>query len=155
MDRLRASGSTAGGAALEMAYEIADNNFKEGGNNRIILGTNGDFNVGISSTVELIELVQNFRDLGIYLTICCVGHGNLNESMMEQVANKGDGNYEYIYQVIPREGSKKSASGSSTGSGSWSGLTGFWFGCSRLSLRFVRTDVKVGLWEGYFDSGIL
>ncbi len=106
---LRAGGSTAGGAAIEMAYEIAEDNYIEGGNNRIVLGTDGDFNVGVSSTDALIEMVQDYRDLGIYLTICGVGHGNLNESMMEQVANKGDGNYEYIdngdqiYKVFVQE----------------------------------------------------
>jgi Ca-activated chloride channel homolog len=109
IDKLTAGGSTAGGAALELAYEIAEENFIEEGNNRIILGTDGDFNVGVSSTEELIEMVQDFRSLGIYLTICGVGHGNLNESMMEQVANKGDGNYEYIdsgeqiYKVFVQE----------------------------------------------------
>ena len=109
IDALRAGGSTAGGAALEMAYEIAEENYIAGGNNRIILGTDGDFNVGVSSTDALIEMVQDFRDLGIYLTICGVGHGNLNEAMMEQVANKGDGNYEYIdngdqiYKVFVQE----------------------------------------------------
>ncbi|RPI42262.1 MAG: DUF3520 domain-containing protein [Bacteroidetes bacterium] len=96
IDDLHAGGSTAGGAALEMAYEIAEENYIEGGNNRIVLGTDGDFNVGVTSTDALIEMVQNYRNLGIYLTILGVGHGNLNESMMEQVANKGDGNYEYI-----------------------------------------------------------
>ena len=109
IDGFMAGGSTAGGAAIEMAYEIAEENYMEGGNNRIILGTDGDFNVGVSSTDALIEMVQDYRDLGIYLTICGVGHGNLNESMMEQVANKGDGNYEYIdngdqiYKVFVQE----------------------------------------------------
>lgn len=109
IDDLRAGGSTAGGAAMDMAYEIAKENYIEGGNNRIVLGTDGDFNVGVSSTEALIEMVQNYRKLGIYLTICGVGHGNLNESMMEQVANKGDGNYEYIdngdqiYKVFVQE----------------------------------------------------
>lgn len=109
IDDLRAGGSTAGGAALKMAYEIAEDNYINGGNNRIVLGTDGDFNVGVSSTDALIEMVQDFRDLGIYLTVCGVGHGNLNEAMMEQVANKGDGNYEYIdngdqiYKVFVQE----------------------------------------------------
>lgn len=109
IDDLRAGGSTAGGAALEMAYEIAEENYIEGGNNRIVLGTDGDFNVGVTSTEALIEMVQDNRDLGIYLTILGVGHGNLNESMMEQVANNGDGNYEYvdngdqIYKVFVQE----------------------------------------------------
>lgn len=109
IDKLTAGGSTAGGAALEMAYEIATDNFIEGGNNRIVLGTDGDFNVGVSSTEALIKMVQDFRDLEVFLTICGVGHGNLNESMMEQVANKGDGSYEYIdngdqiYKVFVQE----------------------------------------------------
>ena len=109
IDKLRAGGSTAGGAAIQMAYEIAQENYIEGGNNRIVLGTDGDFNVGVTSTDALIEMVQDYRELGIYLTICGVGHGNLNESMMEQVANKGDGNYEYvdngdqIYKVFVHE----------------------------------------------------
>lgn len=109
IDKLTAGGSTAGGAAMEMAYEIATDNFIEGGNNRIVLGTDGDFNVGVSSTEALIEMVQDFRELGVFLTICGVGHGNLNESMMEQVANKGDGTYEYIdngdqiYKVFVQE----------------------------------------------------
>ncbi|MEA3462384.1 MAG: von Willebrand factor type A domain-containing protein [Bacteroidota bacterium] len=109
IDQLTAGGSTAGGAAMEMAYEIATDNFIEGGNNRIVLGTDGDFNVGVSSTEALIEMVQDFRELEVFLTICGVGHGNLNESMMEQVANKGDGTYEYIdngdqiYKVFVQE----------------------------------------------------
>ena len=109
IDKLTAGGSTAGGAAMEMAYEIATDNYIEGGNNRIVLGTDGDFNVGVSSTEALIEMVQDFRELGVFLTICGVGHGNLNESMMEQVANKGDGSYEYIdngdqiYKVFVQE----------------------------------------------------
>ncbi|HER08268.1 MAG TPA: DUF3520 domain-containing protein [Bacteroides sp.] len=112
IDKLRAGGSTAGGAAMEMAYDIAEENYMEGGNNRIVLGTDGDFNVGVTSTDALIEMVQDHRELGIYLTICGVGHGNLNESMMEQVANKGDGNYEYIdngdqiYKVFVQEYAK-------------------------------------------------
>ncbi|MFC2115868.1 von Willebrand factor type A domain-containing protein [Bacteroidota bacterium] len=96
IDGLRAGGSTAGGAAIEMAYEIARENYIEGGNNRIVLGTDGDFNVGVSSTDALVEMVQDYSNQGIYLTICGVGHGNLNETMMEKVANNGDGNYEYI-----------------------------------------------------------
>ncbi|MBN2699652.1 MAG: von Willebrand factor type A domain-containing protein [Bacteroidales bacterium] len=109
IDGLRAGGSTAGGAAMQMAYDIAEENYIDGGNNRIVLGTDGDVNVGVTSTDALIEMVQDKRDLGIYLTICGVGHGNLNESMMEQVANKGDGNYEYIdngdqiYKVFVQE----------------------------------------------------
>ncbi|MDR0558750.1 MAG: von Willebrand factor type A domain-containing protein [Prevotellaceae bacterium] len=96
IDRLEAGGSTAGAAGINTAYEIAQQNFIEGGNNRIILGTDGDFNVGISSNKELIKLIEEKRDKGIYLTVLGVGTGNLNDSMMEQIADHGDGNYEYI-----------------------------------------------------------
>ena len=81
------------------AYEIAQQNFIKGGNNRIILGTDGDFNVGISSTDELVELIEKKCESGIYLTVLGVGGGNLNDHMMEQIANKGNGNYEYIDNV--------------------------------------------------------
>ncbi|MBN1118615.1 MAG: VWA domain-containing protein [Bacteroidales bacterium] len=96
IDKLEAGGSTAGGEGIQKAYEIAEDNFIVGGNNRIILGTDGDFNVGISSTEELVELIEEKRESGIYLTVLGVGEGNLNDAMMEQVANKGNGNYEYI-----------------------------------------------------------
>ncbi len=93
---LSASGSTAGGAAIKMAYEIAVKNYIPGGNNRIILGTDGDFNVGVSSDDELVELIEGERDKGIYITVLGVGGGNLNDSMMEKIADKGNGTYEYI-----------------------------------------------------------
>jgi len=96
IDQLNASGSTAGGAGIQMAYEIAEKNFIPGGNNRIILGTDGDFNVGISSTKELVEFIEEKRESGVYLTVLGVGTGNLNDAMMEQIANHGNGNYEYI-----------------------------------------------------------
>lgn len=96
IDKLSASGSTAGGDAIVKAYDIAERNFVEGGNNRIIMGTDGDFNVGISSTEELVKLIEEKRDKGIFVTVLGVGGGNLNDHMMEQVANKGNGTYEYI-----------------------------------------------------------
>ncbi len=96
IDRLGAGGSTAGAAGITTAYEIARENFIDGGNNRIILGSDGDFNVGISSTDALVELIEEKRKGGIYLTVLGVGTGNLNDHMMEQIANKGNGNYEYI-----------------------------------------------------------
>ncbi|MDR1830532.1 MAG: VWA domain-containing protein [Candidatus Fibromonas sp.] len=99
IDRLEASGSTAGGAGIQMAYEIAGQNFIPDGNNRIILGTDGDFNVGISSDEELVEFIKQKRESGVYLTALGVGTGNLNDAMMEQVANHGNGNYEYIDNV--------------------------------------------------------
>ncbi len=94
--QLLASGSTDGGKGIITAYEIATKNFIEGGNNRVIIGTDGDFNVGISSTDELVELIEEKRKTGVYLTVLGVGEGNLNDYMMEQIANKGNGNYEYI-----------------------------------------------------------
>jgi len=99
IDKLQASGSTAGGEGIQKAYEIAERNFIPDGNNRIILGTDGDFNVGISSKEELVEFIKQKRESGVYLTVLGVGTGNLNDAMMEQVANNGNGNYEYIDNV--------------------------------------------------------
>ena len=96
IDQLRAGGSTAGAAALETAYDVALESLIADGNNRVIIGTDGDFNVGLSSDEALTELIKTKLQSGIYLTVLGVGGGNLNESMMEQVANKGNGNYEYI-----------------------------------------------------------
>ena len=96
IDKLNANGSTAGGAGIQKAYEIAEKNFIPNGNNRIILGTDGDFNVGISSKDELVEFIKQKRESGVYLTVLGVGTGNLNDAMMEQLANNGNGNYEYI-----------------------------------------------------------
>lgn len=96
ISRLGASGSTAGGAAMKMAYEEALANFIEGGNNRVVMGTDGDFNVGVTSTDELVEMVEDYASKGIYLTVCGFGTGNLNDSMMETISNRGNGTYEYI-----------------------------------------------------------
>ena len=96
IDKLGAGGSTAGADGIITAYEIAKANFITNGNNRLILGTDGDFNVGTSSTDELVKLIEEKRESGIYLTVLGVGGGNLNDHMMEQIANKGNGNYEYI-----------------------------------------------------------
>lgn len=96
IDKLDAGGSTAGAAGIITAYEIARQNFIPNGNNRVILGTDGDFNVGATSNESLVELIEEKRESGIYLTVLGVGQGNLNDYMMEQIANKGNGNYEYI-----------------------------------------------------------
>ena len=96
ISQLGAGGSTAGAQGIITAYEIAEKNFVEGGNNRVILMSDGDFNVGPSSQKELVDLIVSKRDKGIFLTVVGVGTGNLNDGMMEQVANKGNGNYEYI-----------------------------------------------------------
>lgn len=99
IDKLNASGSTAGGEGIQKAYEIAEQNFIHDGNNRVILGTDGDFNVGISSKEELVEFIDQKRESGVYITVLGVGTGNLNDAMMEQLANRGNGNYEYIDNV--------------------------------------------------------
>ncbi len=96
IDNLGTGGGTAGAQGILTAYDIAEANFIENGNNRIIIGTDGDFNIGISNHDELIELIETKRETGIYLTVLGVGYGNLNDATLEQIANKGNGNYEYI-----------------------------------------------------------
>ena len=99
IDGLGAGGGTAGAQGIITAYEIAQQNLIAGGNNRIILGSDGDFNIGPSSTDELVSLIETKRDLGIYFTVIGVGGGNLNDAMMEQLANNGNGNYEYLDNI--------------------------------------------------------
>lgn len=94
--KLGSGGSTAGAEGIITAYEIAEENFIEGGNNRVILGTDGDFNVGISSQEELVALIEEKRESGVFLTTLGVGTGNLNDGMLEQLADNGNGTYEYI-----------------------------------------------------------
>ncbi|GGD17087.1 vWA domain-containing protein [Hyunsoonleella pacifica] len=96
IEQLGAGGSTAGAEGIITAYKIAEEHFITDGNNRVILGSDGDFNVGPSSTEALVELIEEKRKTGIYLTVLGVGGGNLNDYGMEQIANKGNGNYEYI-----------------------------------------------------------
>ncbi|WP_340589463.1 VWA domain-containing protein [Erythrobacter alti] len=96
IDQLEAGGSTAGGEGLRLAYDVARGSFIEGGVNRIILATDGDFNVGISDRDALVEMIERQRDSGITLTTLGFGGGNYNEAMMEQIANHGNGNYAYI-----------------------------------------------------------
>lgn len=96
INSLGAGGSTAGAQGIITAYTIAQENFIEGGNNRIIIGTDGDFNVGPSSQEELVSLIEEKRELGIYITVLGVGRGNLNDGALEQIANNGNGTYEYI-----------------------------------------------------------
>lgn len=98
INSLTASGSTNGASAIKMAYEQAMNYYMTNGNNRIIIGTDGDFNVGVTSTDELLELVQNYanQEKSVYLTVCGFGMGNLNDAMMEKISNKGNGTYVYI-----------------------------------------------------------
>lgn len=96
LSQLMTKGATAGMAGISRAYQLAEENYIPGGNNRVILGTDGDFNVGVSSTEKLIEMIKKKRATGVHLTVLGVGRGNLNEEMMEQLANNGNGTYEYI-----------------------------------------------------------
>ncbi|MDP4131222.1 MAG: von Willebrand factor type A domain-containing protein [Bacteroidota bacterium] len=96
IDRLEAGGSTAGGAGIKLAYQTALENFKTGGNNRVILCTDGDFNVGASSDSELEKLIEKESKTGIYLTVLGYGMGNYKDSKMEKLADKGNGNHAYI-----------------------------------------------------------
>ena len=96
LENLSAGGSTAGGAGIELAYKIARENFLPKGNNRIILATDGDFNVGISSEGDLERMIEAKRKYGIYLSIAGFGMGNYKDSHIETLADKGNGNYSYI-----------------------------------------------------------
>jgi Ca-activated chloride channel family protein len=93
---LESGGSTAGGAGIKLAYEVAKQNFLDGGNNRVILATDGDFNVGASSDGELEQLIESKRRDRIFLTVLGFGTGNIKDSKMELLADKGNGNYAYV-----------------------------------------------------------
>ncbi|NPV02542.1 MAG: VWA domain-containing protein [Brevinematales bacterium] len=100
MEKLQAGGSTAGGAGIQLAYKLAKENFNKQGNNRVILCTDGDFNVGPSSDGELVKMIEEKRKEGIYLTVLGFGMGNYKDSKMEQLADKGNGNYAYIDNLM-------------------------------------------------------
>ena len=99
LDSIESGGSTAGGAGIKLAYKIAKENLVEGGNNRVILATDGDFNVGVSSSADLVRLIEEKRKDDIYLTICGFGMGNYKDGHMEQISNAGNGNYFYIDNI--------------------------------------------------------
>ncbi|MEA2043366.1 MAG: von Willebrand factor type A domain-containing protein [Bacteroidota bacterium] len=103
LNRLEAGGSTAGGAGIHLAYKQAKKAFIPGGNNRIILATDGDFNVGTSATGSLVDLISEKRKEGIYLTILGLGMGNYKDGRMEQISNAGNGNYFYIDNIKEAE----------------------------------------------------
>jgi Ca-activated chloride channel family protein len=96
VERLQAGGSTNGGAGIQLAYRVAEENFIRGGTNRVILATDGDFNVGVTGDDELVKLIEEKRRGGVFLSVLGFGAGNYNDSAMEQLADKGDGNYAYI-----------------------------------------------------------
>ncbi len=104
ISRLEAGGSTAGGAGIKLAYQTALEHFKKEGNNRVILATDGDFNVGVSSDAEMERLIEEKRKSGVFLTVLGFGMGNYKDSKMEVLADKGNGNYAYIDNI--QEGRK-------------------------------------------------
>ncbi|HCL56097.1 MAG TPA: hypothetical protein DHW82_03695 [Spirochaetia bacterium] len=99
-NKLNAGGSTAGGEGIELAYKIAKENFIKKGNNRIILATDGDFNIGASSDAEMVRLIEKKREEGIFLTVLGFGMGNYKDSKMEKLSNAGNGNYAYIDNIL-------------------------------------------------------
>lgn len=103
IQNLNAGGSTAGGEGMQLAYKIARENYKPNGNNRVILCTDGDFNVGVSSTSELVRFIEEKRKEDIYLTICGFGMGNLKDDRLEEISDAGNGNYFYIDQESEAE----------------------------------------------------
>jgi Ca-activated chloride channel family protein len=100
LDDLQAGGSTAGGAGINLAYAIAKENFRVNGNNRVILATDGDFNIGESSDAAMERLIEEKRKDGIFLTVLGYGMGNYKDSKMETLADKGNGNYAYIDNIL-------------------------------------------------------
>lgn len=100
IDRLEAGGSTAGGAGIRLAYQVAREHFVADGNNRVILASDGDFNVGPSSEGELVRLIEEQRRSGVFLTVLGFGLGNLKDAKMEMLANKGNGHYAYIDNLL-------------------------------------------------------
>ena len=100
INNLYAGGSTAGGQGIKLAYKIAEENLIKNGNNRIILATDGDFNVGVSSTGDLVRMIEKKREKGVFLTVLGFGMGNYKDSRMENLADKGNGNYAYIDSLM-------------------------------------------------------
>ncbi|MEJ8844379.1 von Willebrand factor type A domain-containing protein [Lacibacter sp. H375] len=96
IDKLEAGGSTAGGAGIKLAYNVAKEQIKKGGNNRVILCTDGDFNVGMSSDDAMERLIEEERKSGVFLTVLGYGMGNYKDNKMQKLANKGNGNHAYI-----------------------------------------------------------
>lgn len=96
---LRAGGSTNGGAGINLAYKMAKENFKPGGINRVILATDGDFNVGVTEDGGLVSMVEKQAKAGVFLTVLGFGVGNLNDGMLEAITNKGNGTYHYIDSI--------------------------------------------------------
>lgn len=96
LDRLKAGGSTNGAGGIELAYKTAAENFIKGGVNRVILATDGDFNVGVTNREDLLKIIKKHADNNIYLSVLGFGMGNYKDGMMEALSNKGNGNYAYV-----------------------------------------------------------
>ncbi len=96
LDNLQSGGSTAGGAGIQLAYKFAEKNFNKKGNNRVILATDGDFNVGASSDNDMQTLIEEKRKSGVFLSVLGFGYGNYKDSKLETLADKGNGNHAYI-----------------------------------------------------------
>ena len=99
IDNLQAGGSTAGGEGIHLAYKTGKENFIKNGNNRIILATDGDFNIGASSDDDLVRLIEQERKSGVYLSVLGYGMGNYKDNKMQQLADKGNGNHSYIDNI--------------------------------------------------------
>ena len=99
IDRLEAGGSTAGAQGIQLAYQVALKNFLKKGNNRVILATDGDFNVGVSDDGSLVRLIETEREKGVFLSVLGVGAGNYQDAKMQQLADKGNGNYAYLDDI--------------------------------------------------------
>ena len=100
IDDLEAGGSTAGSAGIQKAYELAQKHYIPGGNNRVILATDGDLNVGLTSEKDLTRLIEEKRKSGVHLSVLGVGTGNIKDNKMEALADNGDGNYSYLDSVF-------------------------------------------------------
>lgn len=96
LNKLEAGGSTAGGQGIELAYKLAEKHFKKNGNNRVILATDGDFNVGLSKDKDMEDLITEKRESGVFLSVLGFGMGNYKDSKLETLADKGNGNHGYI-----------------------------------------------------------
>ena len=103
IENLQAGGSTNGGAGIQLAYDVAVRNFIKGGANRVILATDGDFNVGIADRGQLVHLIEAKRQWGVFLSVLGFGMGNLKDGQLEELANKGNGHYAYIDSLAEAE----------------------------------------------------
>ncbi|WP_397447135.1 von Willebrand factor type A domain-containing protein [Polaribacter sp. R77954] len=100
LQNLESGGATAGGKGIELAYKLAEKNFKKKGNNRVILATDGDFNVGASTNTKMEELILEKRKSGVFLSVLGFGYGNYKDAKLEILADKGNGNHAYIDSML-------------------------------------------------------